>query len=354
MRHGFGAQCVLLAIVGLGWTPTAPSASVAASGRSWQQVSAPEAARQPFSEWLAGLRKEALSSGISEQTVALALTGVEPIPVVVERDRTQAERTLSLDRYLKRRLDRRTIRTAREMRRRHAALLGRVSRRYGVPSAVIVAIWGLESNFGRFSGVRPTIASLATLAYDNRRSAMFRAELIDALRILDRGDVGLDRLKGSWAGAMGQPQFMPSSYLAAAQDFDGDGRTDIWQSPADVFASIANYLKLKGWKSGRPWGRAVGLSAASMAKIEGGVPMRAEGCEAVRQMTEARPWSEWKRIGVVLAGRAKAPAPAAQASLVRTGSRNFLVFENYETLLAYNCAHAYALSVALLADAMGR
>ena len=133
---------------------------------------------------------------------------------------------------------------------RHRTLLHRVEPEYGVHPPILVAVWGLESNFGRFAGVRPTIPALVTLAYDPRRGSMFRNELFNALEILNRGDIELERLKGSWAGALGQPQFMPSSYLLYAQDFDGDGRRDIWTSQADVFASIAYYLQKHGWTAG--------------------------------------------------------------------------------------------------------
>jgi membrane-bound lytic murein transglycosylase B len=345
----------LLSIAGLAAAqpPAAVQAPLAAQIPAAAQAPA-EAPKASFADWLAGVRAEALAKGISQQTVDAALGGIEPLPVVVERDRTQAERVLPLDTYLKRRLTRKLIKTAREKARQHADVLRRVSARYDVPASVIVAIWGLESNFGRFSGVRPTIASLATLAYDNRRAAMFREELLEALRILDRGDVGVAEMKGSWAGAMGQPQFMPSSFLRFAEDFDGDGRADIWRSQEDVFASIANFLKAHGWHAGGTWGRAVKLPAVARAKIGADAPLRTTGCEAARQMTEARPLSRWRQLGVRLEGRQKAPAAATPASLVAAGGRNFLVFENYDALLQYNCAHAYALSVALLADSVGR
>ncbi len=312
-----------------------------------------EVPRESFPEWLANLRKDALAAGISQRTVEAALSSVEPVPVVIERDRTQAERVMALDKYLQRRLDRKTVRTARLMARRNATLLGRISAKYSVPANYIVAIWGLESNFGRFSGVRPTIATLATLAYDNRRAQLFRGELFDALRILDRGDIQLPAMKGSWAGAMGQPQFMPSAYLKYAQDFDGDGKTDIWGSRADAFASIANFLKEQGWKRGAAWGRGVKVPERAEAAIAAAAPFRTQGCEANRQLTEALPWSKWKTLGVRLEGRQRAPAAGTMASLVRGGSRSFLVFDNYATLLQYNCANAYALSVALLADRIG-
>lgn len=309
------------------------------------------AQRQPsFGEWLAGLRTEALSRGISEKTVTAALGAVEPLPVVVERDRTQAETTLSIDQYLKRRLTSRMVRTGRDMAARHRALLGRVSADYGVPPQVIVAIWGLESNYGRFTGTRPTIPALVTLAYDGRRS-LFREELFAALRVIDEDGFAAEDLKGSWAGAMGQPQFMPSSYLQYAVDYDKDGRRDIWTSLPDVFASTANYLKANGWETGVRWGREVSLTKAAEARVNEAVPQRGSGpCTAVRTMTEPRPVNEWRALGVKLPGGASLPVSDIPASLVRVDRRVYLVYRNYETLLAYNCANPYALSVAMLAD----
>jgi membrane-bound lytic murein transglycosylase B len=306
----------------------------------------------PFSDWLAGLRKDALARGITEKTVESALTGIELLPVVVERDRTQAERTQTIDQYLRRRVDRKTVTTGREMMRRHAGLLEKISAQYGVPASIIVAVWGLESSFGRFTGVRPTIAALATLAYDNRRAAMFREELFSALLILDRGDIEPDKMKGSWAGAMGQPQFMPSSYLKYAEDYDHDGKRDIWGSEADVFASVANYLKRNGWVAGARWGRAVSVPAGAAEKIAAEAPLRTAGCEAVRQMTVDLPLPRWSALGVRTAEKRALPASDMSAALVRAGARNFLVYENYSVLLQYNCAHAYALAVGLLADSL--
>ncbi|MDO8835320.1 MAG: lytic murein transglycosylase [Vicinamibacterales bacterium] len=313
------------------------------------QASAPPA--EPFREWLAGVREEALARGISARTIDAALTDVAPLPVVVERDRTQAELTLNLDLYLRRRLPPSVVRSARTMARTHREVLRRVEAAYGVPPSVVTAIWGLESNFGRFTGVRPTIPALATLAHDGRRVTLFREELLAALTIVDRGDVPLSRLKGSWAGAMGQPQFMPSTYLSDAVDFDGDGRRDIWASTADVFGSIANYLHRRGWVAGQRWGREVAVSERAAARVAGAVPLRMSGaCRAVRDMTEARPLTEWARLGVTLPKGHALPASAITASLARVDRRTFLVYGNYEALLAYNCAHTYALSVAMLAD----
>jgi len=217
---------------------------------------------------------------------------------------------------------------------------------------MMVSIWGLESNYGAFTGTYPTIASLATLAYDGRRP-LFRTELFEALRIVDQGRATAADLKGSWAGAMGQPQFMPSSYLTHAVDFDGDGRADIWTSLPDVFASMANYLRNSGWQAGERWGREVRVSKAAMTRIDRSVEMRTGSCRAVREMTVARPLSAWKKLGVTLADGRPLPAADLSASLVRGEKRNFLVYGNYQALLAYNCSHSYAITVGLMADRIG-
>jgi membrane-bound lytic murein transglycosylase B len=329
--------------------PTPP-----ATGADAGQAVPQEASPVPFQEWLAALQTEALANGISQRTVDGALGSLELLPVVVERDRTQAELTLTLDQYLNRRLPAREVRRARDMAMAHRADLQRAATRYGVPRAVIVAVWGLESNFGRFQGVRPTIATLATLAYDGRRQALFRDELLAALHILDSGEVEPDALKGSWAGAMGQTQFMPSSYLKWAVDADGNGRRDIWESRPDIFASIANYLKEHGWKPGERWGREVRLGDRAAERVAAEVPLRMAGaCQAVRDMTEARPLSEWRALGVTRKDGTALPTADIAASLVRVDTHRFLVYGNYEALLAYNCAHTYALSVAVLADRIG-
>jgi membrane-bound lytic murein transglycosylase B len=316
-------------------------------------IAVQDEARPSFAEWLAGVRSEAVARGIRQEIVDAALEGVvEPLSVVIERDRTQAEVVVPLERYIARRLTPRTIRIGRQMVARHRTVLDQVGEKYGVPPATIVAIWGLESNFGRFSGVRPTVAALATLAFDPRRSAFFRGELFDAFEILNRGDIDVAKMRGSWAGAMGQPQFMPSSYLRYAEDFDGDGRRNIWDSPSDIFASVANYLKGRGWSTGRRWGREVRLTPEAAGRIASGVAQRAGSCRATRDMTVALPLEEWQRLGLRLADGHALPAADQSASLVSGSSRHFLVYGNYDVLLEYNCAHAYALSVALLADAV--
>jgi len=313
-------------------------------------VAPPPSPPPPFEIWLAVLRAEAMAKGIRTEVIDAALEGVEePLPQILDRDRTQAEFTLDLETYFKQHLSRATVKTAQRMLSANRALLKRVAARHGVRPQVIVSVWGLESNFGRFSGVRPTIPALVTLAYDPRRSDMFRQELFAALEIVNRGDIELAKLKGSWAGALGQPQFMPSKYLEYAQDFDGDGRRDIWASLPDVFASIAYYLHEHGWASTGQWGREVTipkrLNEAALA-----IPRRATGCRAERQMTDPRSLKEWRRFGLRTVRGAPLPSSSIQASLVQAGSRSFLLYPNYDALLGYNCAHSYALTVGLLAD----
>ena len=303
----------------------------------------------PFSDWLTAFRAEAAERGIRPEILDQALLGVEPVEQVLERDRSQAEFTLNLEAYLKRRLTPSVVRTAQHMYSQHRSLLLKIGEKYGVSPRVVVAVWGLESNFGRFAGVRPTIPTLATLAYDQRRGPMFRNELLSALEILNRGDIELDRMKGSWAGALGQPQFMPSSYLQYAEDFDGDGRRDIWASVPDVFASVANFLKQHGWTKGQSWGREVTLAGPARAAADA-VAVREVGCRAERAMTEPKPLKTWRKMGVKTRGGALVPASPVDASLVRAGKRSFLLYSNYQAILGYNCAHTYALSVALLSD----
>ena len=308
-----------------------------------------QAALPPFDTWLAELRAEAESRGLPPALLDRAFAGVKPVQQILERDRAQAEFTLDLQAYLKRRLTRDTIRTARRMHAQHRAVLKKVEKEYGVPSPVLVSVWGLESNFGKFAGVRPTIPALVTLAYDPRRGSRFRNELFSALEIVNRGDIELERLRGSWAGALGQPQFMPSSYLKYAQDFDGDGRKDIWTSHADVFASIANYLKEHGWMKGALWGREVKVPAAQQDAVDA-LPRRTAGCRAERSMTEPHPLTYWRTLGLRTTGNKPLPQAAVNASLVAAGTRSFLLYDNYDALLGYNCAHTYALSVALLSE----
>ena len=310
----------------------------------------PPLPQPPFDEWLAGVRTEAIARGIRESTVNDALAGLEPVATVLERDRTQAEIVQTLDQYIQQRISKKVVQTAQAMGRTHADVLKQAGDKYGVPPGVLVGIWGLESNFGRFSGVRPTIPTLATLAYDPRRTALFRKELFDALTILDSGDVEPAALKGSWAGALGQPQFMPSSFLLYAVDFDGDGKRDIWKSTPDVFASIANYLAAHGWQKSQTWGREVTIPPNLITRLPEVAPMQTSGCLARRQMTTPLALAEWNKLGVRTTAGRPLPTADVEASLILGVKRNFLVYPNYQALLEYNCVNAYGLSVGLLGD----
>jgi len=314
------------------------------------QTPAPSPApTQTFEQFLAGVRADALKAGVRPETLDIALANLEPNPVVIARDRQQPEATQSLDDYLAARLTPTRIETGKTMAQTHAELLGRIEQAYGVPPHVMIAFWGLESNFGAFTGTYQTISSLATLAYDGRR-AIFRDELIAALKIVDAGPVTAADLKGSWAGAMGQPQFMPSSYVRNAVDFDGDGRADIWTNLPDVFASIGNYLKKSGWQAGEPWGREVKLSRDAVADVDKTVAMRTTGCRALKEMTVSKPAADWTALGVKDLDGTALPKSMPNASLVRGQARYFLVHRNYEAIIAYNCSNSYAVSVGLLAD----
>jgi membrane-bound lytic murein transglycosylase B len=307
----------------------------------------------PFDAWLADFLAEARSRGYSEELLAETLGGLTPLVRVIESDRRQPEVRLSFDEYLRRSVTPDVVRRGRELAAEHRELLARVHHVYGVPPRVILAIWGIETKFGQYSGDVPVVQALATLAWEGRRGPFFRAQLYDALTMVARRHIDAPSMKGSWAGAMGQPQFMPSSYLTYAVDFDGDGRRDIWTSHADTFASIANYLVGHGWYPDEPWGREVRVTSAVAERVARAVGTRDSGCAAMRNMSNAAPLVDWRRLGVRLADGRNLPAGALGAALVQAGRRHFLVHGNYEALLYYNCAHRYALAVAILADRIG-
>jgi membrane-bound lytic murein transglycosylase B len=320
----------------------------------FQQLAQPQQAEvdapQEFAPWLDTLMAEARDRGYSTELVTEALGDLEPLTRVVASDRTQAELTLTFDRYYRTRVTAQTVRRGRELAREHRTLLSRIERTYGVPPRVILAIWGLESRFGRNTGRTPVFQALATLAWEPRRAAFFRGQLFDALTMVSRGYINVSSMTGSWAGAMGQTQFMPSSYLLYAVDFDGDGHRDIWRSTPDALASIASYLKGYGWNEDQAWGREVRVPAAARARIEDEVPARTDGCFAMRNMTERRPLTDWRRFGVRRVDGGPLPEAMMPAGLATLGARTFLLYPNYDVILGYNCAHHYALSVALLSE----
>jgi membrane-bound lytic murein transglycosylase B len=304
----------------------------------------------PFGVFLEGLIAEARGRGYSDALIDQTLSGVEPMPAVIKSDRSQAELNPGFSRYLSTRLTRPMIRRGRELSTTHRALLARIERAHDVQRRFLVAIWGLESRYGRLTGRIPVFRALATLAWDPRRAEFFRNELFDAMSMVQAGHIEARTMTGSWAGAMGQTQFMPSSYKKFAVDFDDDGRRDIWKSAPDALASIANYLKGFGWNGDETWGREVRVTSAVKARVDAQVPKRTVGCYAERNMTERRPLAEWSTLGVRLVDGAALPRADLEAGLVDVGERKFLVYPNYDAILGYNCAHYYALSVALLAD----
>jgi len=307
-----------------------------------------------FEAWLEGVRKEALERGIKPEIVREALSDVKPVRRIIERDRNQAEFKLTLDVYLKRVVTPQNVERGRAMARRHAALLKAVAAKYGVQPRIVLAIWGIETRFGAVKADVPLIPAIATLAFDRRRSRYFRAQLFSALEMLDRGYIELENLKGSWAGAMGQPQFMPSSYVAYAQDFDGDGRRDIWNSTGDVLASIANYLARHGWRDDLTWGRQVRLPKGLAERIGPLSQRAAKGCRATT--SEARKLAEWQALGVRRANGDDLPTRDLDAVLVLPHGADgpaFLVYRNYAAIMGYNCAHLYALTVGTLSDRIG-
>ena len=305
-----------------------------------------------FDSWLQGIRDEALKRGIRPEVVTEALADVKPNRRVIKRDRSQSEFKLTLSTYLRRVVTPQNIKVGAAKARKHSALLDAVAVRYGVQPRFILAIWGIETRFGAVKADVPLISSLATLAYDARRSKFFKRQLFSTLEMVDRGYIDVKSLFGSWAGAMGQPQFMPSSYLAFAQDFDGDGRRDIWNNEGDVFASIANYLAKHRWNDDQTWGRKVEIPAG-LAKSFGKPTRRAApGCRA--RTYPQKSLTDWQDLGVRRMGGRNLPNRDLKAALVMpdgdTGKDAYLVYKNYSAIMAYNCAHLYAVTVGTLDD----
>ena len=304
---------------------------------------AQEDGAESFAEWREGVRSEALDLGISAAIFDAAFADVEPIPRVIELDRSQPEVTLTFDSTWSVWCLKSRVAKGRKLLAEHRDLLEPIGRKYGVPPRFIVALWGIETNFGQYLGGFPVIASLATLAYDGRRSAYFRQELLQALRILEDGHITPDAMMGSWAGAMGQSQFMPSSFVNYAVDHDGDGRRDIWGTQGDVFASAANYLAQAGWRAGETWGRRVTLPA--------GFDHALTGLEVKKTL------AEWQALGLRRADGSDLPQADISGSVVLPGGEGgpaYLVYNNYRTIMRWNRSFYFATSVGLLADGIGR
>ena len=295
--------------------------------------------KEEFTTWLKNLRQEARSSGISQATLDLALADIQkPVPKVIARDRKQPEFTQTTKKYVADRANNKRIVGGRKMMKRYPTWLARVEGQYGVQRRFIVALWGIESNYGKHTGSYPVIQSLVTLALDHRRAEYFRRELIEALHVLDEGQVPLRFFKGSWAGALGQCQFMPSSFRNYAVNADG-GRLDIWTSVPDVLASTANYLARAGWKDDQTWGRPVKLPENFNYSLAG--------------LDRRLPLSHWQSLGVRRSNGNALPGRNLPASLILPdgpGGPAFLVYDNFRTLLSWNRSTAFAIAVGTLSD----
>ena len=293
-----------------------------------------------FDNWLSEFKIEAINSGISEKTLQVALANIQPIRRVVELDKKQPEFTLTFEQYMGRVVSRGRVEKAKILFREHQRLLVKVGKKYAVQPRFLVALWGIETDFGRLTGGFNVIPALATLAYDGRRSKFFRNELLNALMIVDQGHIKSNDMRGSWAGAMGQVQFMPSSFLNFAVDYNGDGEKDIWTSLEDVFGSAANYLTRSGWTGDQTWGRAVTLPVSFDQTL-------------IDYKNVRKSVSEWKTLGVRPFTGKNLSESNIRASLIKLkNGRVFLIYANYKVILKWNRSHFFALAVGHLADAI--
>lgn len=313
-------------------TPAAPSATAA-------PAAVPAPAQSPdFAQWVDRFRAEARAAGITDATLHAAFDGVQHLDQVIALDRAQPEFTRTVWDYLDTAVSPTRVARGQDKLLEVRAVADAAAARYGVPAEIVVAIWGMESNYGSNYGDTPTIDALATLGFEGRRAAWARGQLMAALRILQNGDIPRERMLGSWAGAMGQTQFLPSNFLAYAVDADGDGRRDIWGSMADVTASTAHFLAREGWQRGQPWGLEVQLPPGFD---------RGRADDALRQSS-----TQWAAEGVRTVDGTALPDLPEASLLLPAGARGpvFLVGPNFRAILRYNNATSYALGVGLLAQ----
>ena len=295
-----------------------------------------------LNEWVAAFKRDAIRQGISESVVEDALKDFTPNSRIIELDRKQPEGTMTFAQYQKRVINDARVAQGRRLYNEHRDLLQKTADKYGVPAQYIVALWGIETSYGNNTGGFNVPHALATLAYDGRRSSFFRKELINALKIIDAGHIDGATMKGSWAGAMGQNQFMPSSFHSFAVDGNDDGKRDIWTSLPDVFASAANYLSRSGWKEDELWGRRVRLPK-SFSKDMIGLDVKHD-------------LETWKRMGVTLPNGNAIPVVAGmRASVVAPDGLSgpaYLAYDNYRVIMRWNKSTYFATSVGILADSI--
>ena len=295
-----------------------------------------------IADWLEALKAEVIEKEIRVSTFEQALSNFKPIQRVIDLDRRQPEFTLTFDQYLRRVVPKQRVLRGREKLTKHKMLLNEIGKKYGVQPRFIVSLWGVETDFGRIDGGFPVIHALATLAIDGRRSKFFREQLITAIRILDQGHITLDKMRGSWAGAMGNFQFMPSSFVSFAIDYDNDGKRDIWENKKDAFASAANYLSKSGWRNDRTWGREVRIPKAFDKNLVG--------------LKIRKNMSEWRELGVLRVDGGALPKQNLMGSIVTVNgpnSRVFLTYSNYQTILKWNRSKFFAIAVGMLAEKIG-
>jgi membrane-bound lytic murein transglycosylase B len=292
-----------------------------------------------FADWQTSFRAQALNAGIRADVFDRAFAGVTPDMKVVKADRSQPEFTRPVWEYLEGAISDARVRKGQALLNQYADVLQDIEQRYGVDRTALVAVWGMESNFGQFQGSQSVIRSLATLAYEGRRRAFAQDQLLAALQILQQGDITPEQMIGSWGGAMGQTQFIPTTYNTHAVDFDGDGRRDVWSSAPDALASTAHYLQSSGWQKGQPWGYEVKLAAGFDY--------------ALADASTRKSLAEWQQLGLTLPNGSDLPASAAQqqaALLLPAGYKGpaFLVMDNFRAILKYNNSSSYALAIGLL------
>ncbi len=338
-RRLAGVGLTLLLVTGCSSTGSTAPPLAADSGAAHPEPAADQSPLS-FPDWLAGVRAEALRQGLSAATIDRAFAHVRLLDRVLQLDSTQPEFARPVWSYLDSEVNDQRVHQGHERLTANANLLARVSKEFGVPAEILVAFWGIESDYGRDCGNFSVVDALATLAYRSRRPAFFRGELLAALHILDKGDIPLEQMRGSWAGAMGQTQFIPTIFLQHAVDYDHDGHRDIWNSLPDILASTAHFVAGIGWRPHESWGQEV--------RLPGDFPWDQA------ELTITKPVSEWVRLGVKPV-RGPALAGDSPASILvpagHTGPA-FLVRENFRVIMRYNPSVSYALSVALLADRM--
>jgi len=320
---------------------------------SFANLQAKTLTEEGFKQYVIELKKEALSQGFTQDLVDSSFAKVKFHKRAVKADRKQPEKVETLDTYLPKRVPAWKVKKARQLYKKHQDILTRIGNDYSVQPRFIVALWGLETNFGKFTGGYNVISALSTLAYEGRREVFFKKQLWAALTILDEGHIAVDDMKGSWAGAMGQNQFMPTSFLAYAVDGDGDGKKDIWHNQVDIFASMANYLQKEGWNDDLTWGRQVKL------------PENFDISLAIPKNTGSRKnwlkaWSntektlaQWQALGVRRTDGTNLPNVDIKAALVFPDDENgraYLAYNNYKSLMHWNLSYYFVSSVGHLSD----